>query len=118
MTSILVLDDEVGPRTLLAMALRDTEVEVETAATGAEALQLVEMQHFDWIISDVYLTDSNGIALTDDFRRLSPTTRVILISGLAGAGEIENLPIAGFWRKPFDPFDLRDFIRDGATRVN
>ena len=115
MTSVLVLDDELGPRTLLAMALRDVELAVETASSGAEALELVKEQHFDWIVSDIYLGDRDGMDLTEDFQRLSPESRLVLISAIARDDDVEHLPIARFWRKPFDPFDLRDFIRDGSA---
>jgi CheY-like chemotaxis protein len=115
MTSVLVLDDELGPRTLLAMALRDIELSVETAASGEEALAMLSERQFDWIVSDIYLGDGDGIELAGRFRELAPDSRIVLMSAIARDEDVDHLNIAGFWRKPFDPFDLRDFIRGEAA---
>lgn len=110
MLSVLVIDDELGARTLLAMALAGADVRVETAGTGAEALKLLRDTPFDWVVSDVRLPDTSGITLTQEILQARPNAQVILMSAVVSDDEITSLPIIAFWRKPFDPLALRQFI--------
>lgn len=114
MTSVLLVDDETGARTMLAMALRGSDVTVETAADGSTALSLVKMRGYDWVISDVRLPGIDGIALVTEIARIRPQTRLLLISAVADEDDVHHLPICAFWRKPFDPLALRRAIQEGA----
>ncbi len=117
MTSVLVVDDEPGARTMLAMALRGAHVAVETAADGDTALDLVKKHRYDWVISDIRLAGIDGICLVKEIARIRPQTHLLLISAVASDDDVRDLPIEAFWRKPFDPLALRTFIQEGADSL-
>ena len=110
MVSVLVVDDEAGARAMLAMALRCSEVEVDTASDGLKALALIKERDYDWVISDIKMPGLDGIALSREIVSLRPETQVILISAVAGEEEMRGLPIAAFCCKPFDPLRLQMYI--------
>ncbi len=111
MVTILVIDDERGARTLLAMAFREPGVRVRTAATGGEALRAVQSEPFDWIVCDVRLPDMNGIELTGEIRRIQPDARIVLMSAVVSEDELEDAPpVDSFWNKPLDPIAMRDYV--------
>ena len=111
MITILVIDDEPGARTLLAMALRGPGVRVRTAATGSEALRACQSEPFDWVLCDVRLPDMSGIELTGDIRRIRPEARIVLMSAVVSEDELEDAPpVDSFWNKPLDPIAMRDYV--------
>lgn len=115
MISVLVVDDEPGARAMLAMALDGGDMRVETVADGGAALDLVKRKPFDWVVSDIRLPGIDGMSLTREIARLRPETHIVLISAVANADDVGNLPIDAFRRKPFDPLALRDFIARGLA---
>ncbi len=82
---------------------------------GNEALGKVRAAAFDVVILDVNLPDSNGIAILREIGRMSPGTRVIVISADAEADNVRGAIAAGaeqFFEKPFDPSTLRAHVLD------
>jgi two-component system nitrogen regulation response regulator GlnG len=110
MISVLVVDDEVGARTMLAMALRGTDIHVDAVADGASAFEFLRRRKYHWVVSDIRLPGIDGITLIKEISRINPGTHALLISAVANEDDVQALPIAGFWRKPFDPFVIRAFI--------
>jgi len=115
MLSVLVADDETGARTMLAMALRGADIHVDMAADGPTALALIGEKPYDWVVSDVKLPGMDGVTLIKQIGRLSPKTRMLLISAVLHEDDVRALPIDGFWRKPFDPFAIQKFIVENAN---
>ncbi|MEP7117171.1 MAG: ATP-binding protein [Acidobacteriota bacterium] len=69
--SVLVVDDELDARDLVATALRAKGAEVTSAASAAEALELVAARAFMAMVSDIGMPDTDGYAL---IRRIRTTT--------------------------------------------
>lgn len=115
MVSVLIVDDETGARTMLAMALKNADLRVETAGDGSSALEMIYKNAYDWVVSDVRLPGIDGIALAKQIARLRPQTHTLLISAVLHDDDVRALPIDGFWRKPFDPFDIQKFILEHAA---
>ena len=59
-TRVLVVDDEESVRDLLRDALVEAGWAVDTAGTGAEALQLIKDNLYDAAVLDFALPDTNG----------------------------------------------------------
>ena len=111
MVSILIIDDEPGARTLLAMALNASGTQVKTAATATEARAVAESAAFDWIICDVKLPDGNGLDLAEDLREIQPNARIVVISAVVSEDEVARVPsVVAYWHKPFDPLAMRNYI--------
>ena len=82
---ILVVDDNPDMRDYLARLLR-TRWQVTTAANGAQALELIERQPFDLVISDVMMPELDGFGLLATLRSRAETAElpVVLLSARAG----------------------------------
>jgi CheY-like chemotaxis protein len=83
---VLLVDDEADLRLLVGEALRITGYSVSTAADGPEAVEAMERERFDVVVSDVSMPRGmSGIELSGHAARLQPHARVILASGFARA---------------------------------
>jgi len=62
---ILVVDDELGIRTLLSEVLNIAGFQVTMAADGLDALNLIRKNKFDLILLDVNLPKVDGFAILE-----------------------------------------------------
>ncbi|NTX01888.1 hybrid histidine protein kinase/response regulator SinK [Myxococcus sp. CA051A] len=105
---LLVVDDE----TIIRMVFRDLmgkECEVIEAASGEEALDLLREAPVDLIVTDKNLPGLSGLELAQQARRLSATSRVILMTGypsLVTTQQALELGVVDYLLKPFD--DIRE----------
>jgi two-component system sensor histidine kinase and response regulator WspE len=79
--SILVVDDSGTVRQMLRRTLLRARYHVATAEHGAEAWNLLQVQHFDLLVSDVDMPEMNGIELVEHVRsnaRLSHLPIILL----------------------------------------
>ncbi len=100
---ILVVDDEPGIRDVVGDILRDEGFEVQTAASGEEALAAVERDLFDLILLDLWLPGIDGIEVLKTLKAMGTSTPVIVISGHASAEQAVTAIQAGahdFLEKP------------------
>ena len=80
--TILCVDDEEIPRTLRKLILQKQGYQVVTAASGAEALEVLERININIILSDQMMPGMTGTELTKSVKATRPTMPVILISGV------------------------------------
>lgn len=78
---VLVADDEPNIRMTIGEVLRKYGVMPTIAANGAEAIEALERQDFDLIISDIKMPDKSGYEIFAAARHKSPTPPVILMTG-------------------------------------
>jgi CheY-like chemotaxis protein len=79
--SILVADDEQPMRELLVKWLTGNGHEVASAASGHEAVRLLQKQRFDLVIADVLMPDGDGLELISESKKTQPHARILAISG-------------------------------------
>jgi CheY-like chemotaxis protein len=80
--TILCVDDEQTPRTLRKLILEKQGYRVITAASGAEALEMLARNSIDLVLSDQMMPGMTGTELTKSVKAIRPTMPVILISGV------------------------------------
>ena len=79
-TAVLIIDDEVKLRSLLARLLRLENYEVSEAGDCNSGLKLLTQQPFPVVLCDVKLPDGNGVDLTAEIKQKYPDTEVILLT--------------------------------------
>jgi signal transduction histidine kinase len=111
--SILVIDDEYGVRSGIRQILELEGYTVEVAATGREALDLLEQRTFDIALIDYQLPDLDGLTLLASMRSRKLATMTCMITAYANidtAIAATRQGIDFFLPKPFSPDDLLGVI--------
>ncbi|MBI5505918.1 MAG: response regulator [Deltaproteobacteria bacterium] len=94
---VLIVDDSRDERVLEARLLSRAGYQVIEAASGEEALALLERETVDAVITDVNMTGMDGFGLTDAIRRSTRWQRlpVIILTGACTQDELERSRAAG-----------------------
>ncbi|HEX6096243.1 MAG TPA: ATP-binding protein [Thermoanaerobaculia bacterium] len=109
---VLIVEDEVDNRKVLAAALRHCGAEVECTGSGAEAFDVLQRWTPSVLICDIALPDVDGCAFLTELRSREPETRATPALALTVMGrpdEQSRIIAAGFdvfRQKPIDPVDL------------
>lgn len=115
---VLVVDDDSHIVEMFKDLLgREQGVEVRTASTGYDAGLLTESFRPHLILLDYMLPDVNGNIVCQRLREREEfkDTKIIFVSGVVDASEVEQLKAAGaddIIRKPFDVNQLMGRVRD------
>ena len=112
MKSVLVVDDSLQARNLLEIVLEEHGYMPFGAASGTEALLLMQQMKFDLIISDLEMENGDGHFLLQELKLRPKAPQVIIVSGDLAACEFQ-LKLAGalaLFRKPFKPNQLMDLV--------
>jgi signal transduction histidine kinase len=80
---ILIVDDDEGTREILTLIFGKKGYEIETAATGQEAIEKAHGGPFNAALIDIKLPDIKGLELLAPLRELYPDIALILITGHA-----------------------------------
>ena len=83
MSTILIIDDEPGIRTVLTDILEDEDYHVISAVDGLEGLDLLRNNEIDLVVLDVWLPHKGGIDVLREIKQDYPDLEVIVISGHA-----------------------------------
>ena len=116
---ILVVDDERATRLSLSDILRLDGYDVQTAASGAEAVQLLAAGQIDLMLLDIKMPGMDGMQVLAEARRLSPQTVVILLTAhgtLDTAMQAIEEQAFGYLLKPSAPEAILDKVRRGLAR--
>ncbi|MBA3470901.1 MAG: response regulator, partial [Herpetosiphonaceae bacterium] len=113
--SILVVDDELSVRQVVARVLTHDKHTVSVATSAEEALDLLRKQTFHIIISDLGMPGMNGWDLLAQARELYPEIATVLMTGWGFQYDTMNAQGRGVdlvLPKPFEMQDLRKAIAD------
>ena len=102
--SIVVVDDEPSIRELLVASLHFAGFEVNTAASGSEAIEVIERLQPDLIVLDVMLPDIDGFTVTRRIRQEGITTPVLYLTARDDTQDkVMGLTVGGddYVTKPF-----------------
>jgi len=108
---ILVIDDNPGVVDILATVLGEEGYGISSAATCDEGLKLFIASSPNLVLLDIGLPGMNGIEVLKRIRAITPTARVVMVSGdSTRTGEALDLGALACINKPFDLFDLKRVV--------
>jgi PAS domain S-box-containing protein len=110
---ILVVDDDADGRALTSLVLTQAGASVKAVGSVREALQLLEGERPDVLVSDIGLSDEDGLSLIRQIRQNEAAhggfLPAVALTGFARAEDRARSIAAGFQahvQKPVDPVDL------------
>jgi two-component system response regulator PilR (NtrC family) len=112
---ILVVDDERSMRELLAIVLRREGYEVLLAENGRAAIEMLEREPVDLLISDIKMPDLSGVEVLRAAKRIDQDILGIMITAFAStdtAVEAMRLGACDYLSKPFDIDLLKMKVRE------
>jgi len=117
--TILLVEDEDAVRAFGSRALVSRGYEVHEAASGVEALEVMEDygDEIDLVVSDVVMPEMDGPTLLRELRKTYPDLKFIFVSGYAEEAFAKNLPEEerekfGFLPKPFSLKQLAETVKE------
>ena len=116
---IMVIDDEpiVGKR--LKRLLEKEGYDIKVFTEGATAIEELEKRHFDIIITDLKMENTDGMKILRIAKMLNPYTKVIIITGFAQtetAKEALDKGAFDFIIKPFKIEDLKNVVKRAGQK--
>jgi DNA-binding NtrC family response regulator len=110
---ILIVDDDQRMTRTLADILRLDGHEVVEAASGSQALEKIQAQVFDCVLTDVRMPEMDGVELHHQMRQIQPGLPVMLMTAYAAdtltrQGLEEG--VVGVLDKPLDIIHLLGFL--------
>lgn len=118
--AILLVEDEEAVRAFAARALASRGYTVHEAASGTEALDVMEETggEIDLVVSDVVMPEMDGPTLLRELRKTRPDLKIIFVSGYAEDAFEKNLPENekfSFLPKPFTLKQLATAVKEALN---
>jgi putative two-component system response regulator len=110
--SVLIVDDEAGPREALKMILRPF-FNIHAVESAGAAQQVLKERRIDVVTLDLKLPDRQGTDLLQEIKRDQEHVEVIIITGygsLKSAMDGIRYGAAGYLLKPFNVMELIDVV--------
>ncbi|MBI3046974.1 MAG: sigma-54-dependent Fis family transcriptional regulator [Acidobacteria bacterium] len=111
---ILVVDDEPSMREMLRIVLRRDGYDVVVAAGGQEAIQHLQAQPFDLLLSDIRMPDTGGVDVLRAAKQIDGNIVAFMMTAFAStesAVEAMRLGASDYLTKPFSMDELRLKVR-------
>lgn len=102
---VLAIDDSKDNLILLQMYLKALNLEIETASSAAEGLDLLQTESFDLILMDIQMPQMDGIETTKQLRQQGYQKPIIALTALFNTEDLERCVEAGcneVLKKPLD----------------
>ncbi len=118
---VLVVDDEKGVREALRQVLEFEKFEVQTCASGHDALQAYPEFRPHLVFLDVKMQGMDGLEVLRRLRALDPHAQVVMVSGhgtIQTAVEATQLGAYDFLQKPLDTDRILLTLRNALEHVD
>ena len=118
--SILVVDDEKIIHESCGRILHEEGYEVETALSGAEALEKLKKKRYDLILSDIMMPGMNGVETLAKMKQEIPDITVVMFTGyssVATARDSMKLGAVDYLPKPFTPQELLRTVKEALMNA-
>lgn len=111
MATVLIVDDEMPLRSLLAMVVREAGHTAVLATNGRQALELIGRQRPDLVLSDVMMPLMNGVVLCRGLKLAAATASIpVILMSTAANTPWQGARADAFLAKPFDIEDVEALL--------
>ena len=119
MEKILVVDDEQSLREVLSIMLKRAGYAVTIAMDGEDAVELLQKEIFDLVITDLRMPKVDGMEVLKAVKSTSPETVVLIITAFASADSAVEAMKQGaydYLTKPFQVDEVQLIIRNALEK--
>ena len=110
---VLIVDDNPNMSSLLSEMLEVFDCASARAGDGPEAIEKIEQDHYDLVITDMRMPKMSGLELLQKIKEKRPDMPVVVISGYAldeEGNDILSGQADGFLSKPFKMSDIEQLL--------
>jgi signal transduction histidine kinase len=118
--SVLIVDDEEGPRQALEFVLRP-HFRVLAASSGEEAIEILRRERVDVVTLDLSMPGIDGLATLTRIREIIPEMAVVIVTAkgtLDNAKEAVRLRAFDFIQKPFSAATVLEVINKAGESAS
>ncbi|MCD6360887.1 MAG: response regulator, partial [Armatimonadetes bacterium] len=116
--NILVVDDEAGPRESLRMIL-NVEHDVRLAASGPEALEIIQEDPPDLVFLDIRMPTMDGTEVLRRIKEMAPDVEVAMITAygaVSSAQRAMRLGALDYITKPFGVAEVKSVVNRALAK--
>ncbi len=116
--TLLVVDDEEGPRQSIRVVFKD-EYEILMAADGPTAIEFAQNHTIDVAILDIRMAGMSGIEVLERLKYVDPSIEVVMITAFETTDTMRQalrLRACDYINKPFDLSTIRATVRNAMQR--
>ena len=117
--NLLIIDDEASMRHMLRLVLEQHNYRVSEAQNGAEAINLIYKEKFDFILSDIRMPDMDGLTFLEQPEVRALDTTIIMMSAYGSIDTALACMKRGAYdyiSKPFKPDEVVLTLRKAEER--
>lgn len=110
---VLVVDDEPSVRNVLVAALRQRSLQIDQAANGEEAIDLLRQHSYSVVLLDIVMPGADGFTVLDAIDPGQAVQPIVLVVSGAAHEMLDQLDprrIHGIIRKPFDAVEIASVV--------
>ncbi|HOB32795.1 MAG TPA: response regulator, partial [Verrucomicrobiota bacterium] len=116
--TLLVVDDEEGPRKSLAVIFKD-EYDILMADNGPHAIELAQKHDIDVAILDIRMAGMSGIEVLERLKYVNPHIEVVMMTAFETTDTMRQamrLRASDYINKPFDISTMRAAVANAMQR--
>lgn len=116
--TILVIDDELGPRESLRILFKN-KYNVITAENGLKGIDIIKNEKIDLVILDLKMPEKNGIETLIEIRKFNKDVPVIILTGygdMKTAKKAMEYDVVEFITKPFEISEIENIVAKEIER--
>lgn len=116
--TLLIVDDEEGPRQSLRVVFKN-DYDLLLASDGATALEMARSHHVDAAILDLRMGEMSGIQVLQGLKTIDSTIEVIMLTAyetIDSARQALRLGACDYLNKPFDIPTIRTAVANAMDR--
>jgi CheY-like chemotaxis protein len=115
---VLIVDDDQTFREMLTDSLIHADFNPIAVSSGEEALEVIEKETFETVVTDIRMPTMDGITLARRIRDRLPDIPIVIMTAYSSRSKAEQdtgpIPTEHFLMKPFDINQLVDLINELA----